>query len=184
MTTNHAYKDYYSLDSKDLVNSFVAHRGSQAPKLQPQERPERKLRVRESVGIKSREQLKLDKSKTFALAVRIAFVSVLCFAMAFFVIHAMAVKNQLTREIAQTQVDIAVEDSNYVSLQSELNAMVSMSTIDKYAVEKLGMTKMRSNQIQYINVDAYKTKQQAAVKTAQKKSTTAPLRDAGKGNNE
>lgn len=33
-----------------------------------------------------------------------------------------------------------------------------MSMIDQYAVEKLGMTKMKSNQIKYIDVSQYKQK--------------------------
>lgn len=37
-----------------------------------------------------------------------------------------------------------------------------MNMIDQYAVEKLGMTKMKSNQIKYIDVSQYKQKRMAA----------------------
>ena len=37
-----------------------------------------------------------------------------------------------------------------------------MNMIDQYAVEKLGLTKMKSNQIKYIDVSQYKQKRMAA----------------------
>ena len=43
-----------------------------------------------------------------------------------------------------------------------------MSMIDQYAVEKLGMTKMKSNQIKYIDVSQYKQKRLAAAQAVLK----------------
>lgn len=40
--------------------------------------------------------------------------------------------------------------------------------IDQYAVEKLGMTKMKSNQIKYIDVSQYKQKRLAAAQAVLK----------------
>ena len=51
--------------------------------------------------------------------------------------------------------------SENISLQSELDSLVSVSMIDDYAVNKLGMKKVKSNQIQYVDVDGYKAQKQA-----------------------
>ena len=40
---------------------------------------------------------------------------------------------------------------------------MSMSMIDKYAVEELGMSKVQSNQIVYVNVSEYKQQRQIAM---------------------
>ncbi len=39
---------------------------------------------------------------------------------------------------------------------------MSMSMIDKYAVDKLGMSKVQSNQIRYIDVSQFKEDRKAA----------------------
>ena len=71
-------------------------------------------------------------------------------------LYSFAVKNELTREISSAKVNIANAQSENISLQSELDTMVSISMIDDYAVNKLHMTKMESNQIQYMDVNQYK----------------------------
>lgn len=58
--------------------------------------------------------------------------------------------------------------SENTRLNSELDSLVSMSMIDQYAVEKLGMTKMKSNQIKYIDVSQYKQKRLAAAQAVLK----------------
>ena len=60
------------------------------------------------------------------------------------------------------QKNLSVSQSENTRLNSELDSLVSMNMIDQYAVEKLGMTKMKSNQIKYIDVSQYKQKRMAA----------------------
>ena len=171
MTNTNDFRRYsFQSDTAYLINSFDFSRGSQAPKLRPQDKPEEKIRVREGKGLKSRSELKKEQKSAFRKAVRIAAVAVLSLVMICLVLHSLALKNELTREISAKQTDIANAQSEYISLQSELNSLVSMSMIDKYAVEELGMTKMRSNQIQYVNVDEYKAKKQ---KETEKKKAAA-----------
>jgi cell division protein FtsL len=171
VTNTNDFRRYsYQSDTAYLIDSFDFSRGSQAPKLRPQDKPAEKLKVRENQQLKSRSELKREQKNAFAKAVRIAAVAVISLVMIALVLHSMALKNELTREITAKQTSIANAESEYISLQSELNSLVSMSMIDKYAVEELGMTKMRSNQIQYMNVDAYKTARQ---KAAEKKKAAA-----------
>ena len=62
----------------------------------------------------------------------------------------------MTREISSVKTNISNAQSENISLQSELDTMVSISMIDDYAVNKLHMTKMKSNQIQYMDVKQFK----------------------------
>lgn len=82
--------------------------------------------------------------------------------MLFAVLYTNAKTNELTHEISDLQKNLSVSQSENTRLNSELDSLVSMNMIDQYAVEKLGMTKMKSNQIKYIDVSQYKQKRMAA----------------------
>lgn len=107
---------------------------------------------------------------------RIAVIAVVCLSMVGLLLNSMATKNELTREISQKQTQIANAKSENISLQSELDAMVSVSMIDEYAVDKLGMSKVKSNQIQYMDVSQYKAERQ---KMLQKKSPAQVAKQLG-----
>lgn len=165
MTNTNDFRRYsYQTDPTTLIQSFSYTHGSQAPAVTPrkQER-ERELKVREGKGVKSRTELLSEQKASRAFVVRIAVCAVVCLAMIGLVINSLAVKNQLTREIARQETAIANAESEYISLQSQLNALVSISMIDQYAVEKLGMTKVKSNQIQYMDVSEYKAQREKAL---------------------
>ncbi len=165
MTNTNDFRRYsYQNDPTTLINSFSYTRGSQAPKVQPQPRErERDLKVRQGKGVKSRAELQSEQKAARAFMLRIAACAVICFLMIGLVINSLAVKNQLTRQIARQETAIANAESEYISLQSQLNALVSISMIDQYAVEKLGMTKVRSNQIQYMDVSEFKAQREKAL---------------------
>jgi len=186
VTNTNDFRRYsYQSDTAYLIDSFDFSRGSQAPKLRPQEKPAEKLRVRENERLKSRSELKKEQKSAFRHAVRVVGVAVLSLAMICLVLHSLALKNELTKEISAKQTEIANAQSEFISLQSELNSLVSMSMIDKYAVEELGMTKMKSNQIQYVNVAEYKVQHKKAVqkkKAAENKKTQQKTAES-KGNN-
>ena len=173
MTNTNDFRQYsYQFDTANLISSFNYTRGSHAPKVRPEyEQPERKLRVKETKGIKSKSQLIHEQRVTRKKAIQISVAAVLFLAMIGLVLNSFVVKNQLTREIAKQETAIANAQSENISLQSQLNIMYSVSMIDKYAVGKLGMSKIRQGQIQYMDVDAYKAK---AAKTEKKKSKLSP----------
>lgn len=186
MTNTNDFRRYsYQSDTAYLINSFDFSRGSQAPKLRPQDKPADNLKVRENKQLKSRSELKREQKSALLKAARIAAVAVISLVMIALVLHSMALKNELTKEIEHKQTAIANAQSENISLQSELNSLVSMSMIDKYAVEQLGMTKMRSNQIQYMNVDEFKAARQKAAekKKADELKKAEQKAKAQKGNN-
>ena len=156
MTNTNDFRKYsYSSDTAYLIESFNYSNAAHAPKLRPEEDP--RLKVREGKAkLKSKAQLRSEQKSAFKRAVLVVSVAVISLLMIGLSLHSFAVKNELTREIQKTQTSIANAHSENISLQSQLDALVSIRTIDKYAVEQLHMTKVKSNQIRYINVDEFK----------------------------
>ncbi|MBQ9531466.1 MAG: hypothetical protein IJR70_05290 [Eubacterium sp.] len=160
MTNTNDFRQYsYSSDTSYLIESFSYNRGSHAPKLRPEEDPKLKLREGKS-KLKSKTQLRKEQKLSFRKAAAVVSVAVICLLLIAFALHSFALKNELTRDIQKTQTSIANANSEHISLESQLDALVSISTIDKYAVEKLHMSKVKSNQIKYISVDEFKTERE------------------------
>ena len=177
MTNTNDFRQYsYRYDTANLISSFNYTRGSHAPKVRPEyEEPERKLRVKETKGIKSQPQLLHEQRVSRKKAIQISVAAVVFLAMIGLVLNSFVFKNQLTREIAKQEAAIANAQSEHISLESQLNIMYSVSMIDKYAVGKLGMSKVRQGQIQYMDVDSYKA---AAAKNKNKKKNGKKLSPA------
>lgn len=165
MTNTNDFRRYsYVNDPTYLIDQFDVRRGSQAPKMRPDVQHKPEFKVRENKQFKTTAQIKAEQKLAFGKAIVVVVVAALCFAMLAGVLRTNAIKNEMTKKISYQQIDIANAESENISLQSELDSLVSMSMIDQYAVEKLGMTKVRSNQIQYIDVNDYKAKRQAQIK--------------------
>lgn len=162
MTNTSDFRRYsYSNDPSTLISAFSYTRGSQAAKVRPQPKEqENEIKLRESNGIKSKYELKKEQKAASLTMIKIVAVALICFAMIGLVLNSFAYKNKLTREIASQEINIANAQSEYISLQAELNSLVSISMIDKYAVEELGMSKVKSNQIQYINVKEFRSQRE------------------------
>ncbi len=181
MTNTNDFRQYsYQSDTARLISSFNYTRGSQAPKVKPEydEGYGRKLRATEAKGIKSEAQLRHETRVSRNKAIRVVAVAVLFLAMIGFVLNSFVIKNQLTREITKQEVAIANAQSEYISLQSQLNIMYSVSMVDKYAVNKLKMSKVRQGQIQYMDVAEYKAAQLKKKKTETKKNKLTPAQAA------
>ena len=163
MTNTNDFRQYsFSSDTNYLINSFSYSGGSHAPKLRPEEDPKLKLREGKS-KLKTKSQLRKEQKAGFRKAAVVVSVAVICLLMIAFALHSFALKNELTREIQKTQTNIANANSEHISLESQLDALYSISTIDKYAVEELHMSKVKSNQIRYISVDDYKNQREKAL---------------------
>lgn len=162
MTNTNDFRRYsYQTDASYALNAFSAQRSSQLPKLKPE--ADEIFKVRENKKVKSTAELKKEQKLAFAKMVKIAVVAVICLAMVGLVINSLAQKNELTRQISEMQEQIENAQSENISLQSELDSLVSMSMIDQYAVEKLGMKKIKSNQVQYIDVSEYKAAREKSI---------------------
>ena len=160
MTNTGDFRRYsYGSDAAYAVQAFNYQRTSVAPAYIP--KPERGQR-------KSKAQLVHEQKLGLKKALSIATVAALCLSMLFAVLYTNAKTNELTFEISRLEKNYSTAQSENTRLNSELDSLVSMSMIDQYAVEKLGMTKMKSNQIKYIDVSQYKQKRLAAAQAVLK----------------
>ena len=141
---------------------FNASRSSAAPKYEPRQEETPEFKVGGNLKKKSRKQIVREQKVSFASAVAVILTSVLVVAMLCGAISTMAKKNELTKEIGRYERELTIAQSENVRLNSQLNSLVSMSMIDKYAVEELGMSKAAGNKMMFIDVSQYKTERQAA----------------------
>lgn len=158
VNTNDFRRYSYDGDAAYALEAFNKTRSSAAPEVR---RPARKrLSLYPKTTAKSRKQLIMEQRAARARAIEIVVVVGLVLAMLFGVLYTYVQKNELTKSIAGIQQEISVAKSENVSLNAELEALVSVSQIDSYALEKLGMTRLESNQIVYIDTSEYEAEQQ------------------------
>ena len=159
VNTNDFRRYSYDSDAAYALEAFNKTRSSAAPEVH---RPARKrLSLYPKTTAKSRKQLIMEQRAARARAVEIVAVVGLVLAMLFGVLYTYVQKNELTKSIAGIQQEISIAKSENVSLNAELEALVSVSQIDSYALEKLGMTRLESNQIVYIDTSEYEAEQKA-----------------------
>ena len=148
MTNSSDFRRYaYSADASYALEAFNAHRTAAAPAYQPP-RQQRKREV-------------LDGKQAAILVVSV----LVPLGMLGGVLFTFAQKNKLNHEVASINRQISEAQSESTRLNSQLDALVSVEMIDQYAVEKLGMSKMQSGQMRYVDVDAYMQARAKAQKT-------------------
>ncbi len=162
MVQSNDFRRYsYVSDASYALNAFNQTRSSAAPKLRPD--TGRGLKVAPNSKRKSLTELQEEQKVSFRKMLYIIGVTLLCVAMLSGVLFTYVQKNELNSSIRKIKTEIAIANSENVSLNAELESMVSVSQIDAYAVENLGMTRLQSNQIKYIDTTEYKLQRAAAV---------------------
>lgn len=73
-------------------------------------------------------------------------------------------KNEYTREIANLKTELSREVNQNICTNAELEALVTIDQIEDYAVNKLGMVKLQSDQIRYIDVEKYKEERMVSLR--------------------
>ena len=141
MTNSGDFRRYsYQSDAAYALKAFDVSRSSAAPAYAPKKQRNRDLKVRNNNTRKSRAQLIKEQRATLIKAACIVCVALAFLGMFFGVLHTYAVRNELTHEISNLQTELSVAESENTRINSELNSLVSMSMIDKYAVDKLCMS--------------------------------------------
>lgn len=172
MTNAADFRRYsYNTDTSyaNALDAFNATRSVSAPEMKPQRK--RAFTIRPNTKRKSKAQLIAEQKASFRHVVVVLTVTVLSLSMLFGVVYTFVQKSELTHSISKSKSAIAIANSENVSLNSELEAMVSMSQIDLYAVEKLGMVKLQPNQIRYIDTSEFKEVRSASVAEEQSDGT-------------
>lgn len=60
--------------------------------------------------------------------------------------------DEINHEIVQVQSQIKVADSENTRLKMQLNSLASLDKVEDYAINKLGMVKQESYQVEYIDL--------------------------------
>lgn len=178
MTNTNDFRRYsYQYDTNYLLNGFNLTRSSAVPKERPVEEPKADTRftVHENVKYKTAKEIVAEEKLAFRKAVMILVAAISIIAVVGLTLHSFALKNELTRDISKLQTNISNAQSENISLQSQLDAMLSVGTIEDYAVNKLHMTKMSSNQVQYMDVNEYKQAHMENLKKASPAQTAKQI---------
>ena len=132
------YEDYFAANYQQTVSDNAA------PKKKEQERF---VKVEKTLLTKQDKRLHRRKLMLACTAFAVVFVlSVLNCA-------AYVAVSDAGHEIAQLEKDLELKKSEYIQLNSELEALVSPEKVEKIAVEQLGLIKLNDSDWQYINID-------------------------------
>ena len=122
-------------------------RSNAAPKREEKKRPQ--LEVVEPAPQKERRRQAVSSAR---ISFRIVVAAVLMLAVLCLQISAGAKRYELSREIAKVESEIKVAKSENVRLTAVLSGYTSISKIDDYAQNILGMTKLEGYQVEYIDL--------------------------------
>lgn len=164
MVNSNDFRRYsYNGDAAYALEAFNRTRSSAAP--QPKRTPRRKFGLSPNTVKKSRSQLIKEQRAARVKVIESVVVVGIVLAMFTGVIFTYVQKNELTKSIAKIQDEISVAESENVSLNAELESLISVSQIDAYAIEELGMTRLQSSQIIYIDTADYIARQAEEAQT-------------------
>ena len=91
------------------------------------------------------------KAKVVA-PVKIILASVMELVISVIMIYSQVVLTELTSEVSFYENQIVELDTEYVRLQGELEASTSIKTLEEAAENELGLTKIDSSQVEYVNL--------------------------------
>ena len=110
---------------------------------------------------KAEKQEKKQPAKTVKIKNKYAFrkiVNILSIAVIVSLVIAVVYTNasitQTTNEIAKTQKAITELESEKAYLEFTLESRMSLNEIEDYAVNVLGMVKMESSQVEYVEIES------------------------------
>lgn len=91
------------------------------------------------------------KAKVVA-PVKVILASAVALVISVIMIYSQVVLTELTSEVSFYENQIVDLDTEYVRLQSELESITSIKTLEEAAETKLGLSKIDSSQVEYVNL--------------------------------
>ncbi len=171
MTNATDFRRYAYINTSSALEAFNVTR-SAAPAPENRRQRKKSFTVIPNTVKKTKQELVADQKLAFRKVAVILAVTILAISMLFGVVFTFVQKSELTQSIAKAKSQIAIAESENISLKSELESMVSVSQIDRYAIDKLGMTKLQSNQIRYIDTTKYKEERNASLQNESPENTS------------
>jgi cell division protein FtsL len=131
------------MPERDSVYSYEA---AAKPVEKPDSQPERRSRAK-----RPRITMKQTEAKSGSVF-RIIVISALAFAVLGCVIYSLNRRNTMYSRVSSLQSELNLAEAENARLQSELQAKVSAKNVEEYAENVLGMQKIDSSQIKYIEI--------------------------------
>lgn len=97
-------------------------------------------------------QAKRDMVKTALQTLKICVISVFLLSMLAALLYGRLKVDELDRQISSVQTNITAAQSENVRLNMQIDSMISLENVEQYAQTQLGMVKMESHQIEYIDL--------------------------------
>ena len=91
------------------------------------------------------------KAKVIA-PIKVILASALAIAVSVIMIYSQVVLTELTSEVSFYENQLTELNTEYVRLQGELEATTSIKTLEEAAETKLGLAKIDSSQVEYVNL--------------------------------
>ena len=94
-----------------------------------------------------------NRRKTKVIApVKVILASAMAIVISIVMIYSQVVLTELTSEVSFYENQLTELDTEYVRLQGELEATTSIKTLEEAAETKLGLAKIDSSQVEYVNL--------------------------------
>ncbi|MBE6895144.1 MAG: hypothetical protein E7483_06055 [Ruminococcaceae bacterium] len=113
-----------------------------------EQRPERQQKPQQQA-----KTVKLKNKKAFKTALSVLSIAVVV-SMIIGVIYTNSQITEITTNISQVQREITELESEKAYLEFTLESRMSLNEIEDYAVNVLGMVKMDSTQVEYIEIES------------------------------
>ena len=115
-----------------------------APKTAEQQ--DKELKTSSLRIIKNRRKVKV------VAPVKVILASMMAIVISVIMIYSQVVLTELTSEVGFYENQLTELDTEYVRLQSELEAITSIKTLEEAAETKLGLAKIDSSQVEYVSL--------------------------------
>lgn len=132
---------YSSINSKTPSKEKTKHKSSEKEQLNTVvDEPKKPIR-----------KIKRRKNNFFNIITAVIF-AVMIVAVVGLIIHGQVQLTELNQQISAAQNSLEEQRSLYTQLQMKVDASISTAVVEKYAQEKLGMTKVSNSQKEFISL--------------------------------
>ncbi len=132
----------------DMFDARTYGRANAAPQRKQETRqPLKVVPAKKTATQKKRETRSATMNSLLILIFAAAIMAMLCLQ-----INAGAKSYEISRKIAAVESEIEAAKSENVRLNAQLNSFTSIGNVDDYATRVLGMSKIESYQVEYIDL--------------------------------
>ena len=110
-----------------------------------------KVDAKSSGGKSSVKRIKRRKNNFLGISMVVVFAAVIM-AVVGLIIHGQVQLTELNQQINAAQRDLEEQQSLYTQLEMKVDASISTAVVEKYAQEKLGMSKVSNAQKEFISL--------------------------------